>query len=196
MITKDQIRLAGGFDVIYADPPWSYSVKNCNGTADKHYKTTSIADLKAMPVADLAAKDCTLFMWATYPLIREALDLISAWGFEYKSIAFQWVKFYEKKQTPFFGLGRWTRGNTEPCLLATRGKPRRVHNGVSQLVIDYEPETILTAPIGQHSAKPPEAREKISQLMGPGQRLEMFARSQTPGWVAWGDEVPALIQFP
>ena len=74
-----------------------------------------------------------LLMWATYPMMREALFLIDAWGFTYKSIAFQWVKQNRSGNGYFFGLGRWTRGNTEPCLLAVKGKPKRASNAVSQL---------------------------------------------------------------
>ncbi len=150
----------------------------------------SLADLCRAPIADrIAAPDCVLFMWGTYPLIREMLQVGAAWGFTYKSIAFQWVKRYAKSGDPFFGLGRWTRGNTEGCFLFTRGKPKRVHNGVSQLVETLEPET-LDAPIGRHSAKPAIVRERIVQLMGDLPRVELFARERVPGWGAIGNQLP------
>ena len=106
-------------------------------------------------------------MWATYPKMQEALDLIEAWGFKYKSIAFQWIKQNRSGNGYFFGLGRWTRGNTEPCLIAIKGKPKRISAGVGQLVF---------SPLRRHSQKPAEVREKIVELMGDLPRIELFAR--------------------
>lgn len=161
------------YDVIYADPPWSYSDKKCNGACEAHYTTMKIDDICKLPVKEIAADDCVLFLWTTYPMLAEALKLIEAWGFKYKSIGFQWVKLNKAalafdikkpstlldllKAVSFFGLGRWTRGNTEPCLIAVKGKPKRASASVGQLIF---------APLTRHSAKPPEAREKITQLMG------------------------------
>ena len=134
-----------------------------------------------MPVKDLAADNCVLFLWATYPMLKEALQVIEAWGFKYKSIAFQWIKQNRSGNGYFFGLGRWTRGNTEPCLIAVKGKPKRVSNGVSQLIF---------APLREHSQKPDIVRDKIRELMGAEQsHIELFARSKTPGWDVWGNEV-------
>lgn len=147
------------YSIIYADPPWSYSDQGCNGTMADHYRGMKLADLKALRVQDIAADDCVLFLWATYPMLPEALALIEAWGFRYKSIAFQWVKLNRKNGRPFFGLGRWTRGNTEPCLLAVKGKPKRAANDVFQLV---------QSPIGRHSEKPAVVRELIEKLLGGG----------------------------
>lgn len=184
------------YDIIYADPPWRYQDKTCEGACAKHYNTMSVEGICALPVANLAAKDCTLFMWATYPQMQEALKVIAAWGFKYKTIAFQWVKLNRSvklnnftiatvqdilHKACFFGLGRWTRGNTECCLLATKGKPHRENNSVSQLIF---------APLTKHSSKPPEARDRIKTLMGGGtQAIELFAREQVEGWDCWGDEV-------
>lgn len=184
------------YDIIYADPPWRYQDKTCEGACEKHYQTMSVDEICALPVANLAAKDCTLFMWATYPQMQEALKVIAAWGFKYKTIAFQWVKLNRSvklnnftiatvqdilHKACFFGLGRWTRGNTECCLLATKGKPHRENNAVSQLIF---------APFTKHSSKPPEARDRIKTLMGGGtQTIELFAREQVEGWDCWGDEV-------
>lgn len=184
------------YDIIYADPPWRYQDKSCEGACAKHYNTMSVEEICALPVANLAAKDCTLFMWATYPQMHEALKVIAAWGFKYKTIAFQWVKLNRNvklnnftiatvqdilHKACFFGLGRWTRGNTECCLLATKGKPHRENNAVSQLIF---------APLTKHSSKPPEARDRIKTLMGGGtQAIELFAREQVEGWDCWGDEV-------
>ncbi|MDL2273433.1 DNA methyltransferase [Oscillospiraceae bacterium OttesenSCG-928-G22] len=177
------------YNIIYADPPWRYSDKGCNGNAASHYDNMSFAEMCRLPVSGsgggsgIAAKDSVLLMWATYPMMREALFLIDAWGFTYKSIAFQWVKQNKSGNGYFFGLGRWTRGNTEPCLLATRGKPQRVSNSVSQLVVSS---------LRQHSQKPPEVRDRIVELLGDVPRIELFAREAAPGWDCWGNEAPII----
>ncbi len=197
----EQVEAAGGFNVILADPPWAYGDAGCNGAAAKQYQTMAIGDIKALPVQRLAAKDAVLFLWATYPLMREALELITAWGFEYKSIAFQWVKTYktprpEGSQT-FFGLGRWTRGNTEPVLLATRGKPKRASNDVSQLI--FTEEELVVSPVGRHSAKPPEVRDRICRLTGVDggdtrpYAIELFARDKDPRFECFGNEVSSTV---
>ena len=113
------------YKIIYADPPWRYDQKRLQGTAEKHYATMNINDICALPVTDLADKDCALFLWATFPMLPEALKLIKAWGFEYKTVAFVWLKQNKKSPSWFYGLGFWTRGNAEVCLLAKRGKPKR-----------------------------------------------------------------------
>ena len=140
----------------------------------------SIDDICSLPVNKIADKDCVLFLWVTYPMLQEAMKLIAAWGFKYKTIGFQWVKQNRSGSGFFFGLGRWTRGNTECCLIAVKGKPKRVNNSVSQLII---------SPIQAHSEKPNEAREKIVQLMGEVPRIELFARQYADGWDCWGNEV-------
>ena len=112
-------------------------------------------------------------MWATFPQLPEALRLINAWGFQYKSVAFVWLKKNRKSESWFYGLGFWTRGNAEVCLLATRGHPKRQAANVHQFII---------APIQEHSRKPDEARDKIVALMGDVPRVELFARQSPPGW--------------
>ena len=166
--------------MIYADPPWRYSQKNLPGSAEKHYPTMSINDLCALPVTELAAPDCALFLWATFPQLPEALRLIKAWGFQYKSVAFVWLKKNRKADSWFYGLGFWTRANAEVCLLATRGHPKRQAANVHQFII---------SPIEGHSKKPDEAREKIKALLGDVPRVELFARQTVPGWDVWGNEV-------
>lgn len=147
------------YKIIYADPPWSYNDKNCNGATGSHYQTMRLEDIKNLPISKIAAADSVLFLWSTYPMLREALAVGEAWGFKYKTIAFQWLKLNKKNGKPFYGLGRWTRGNTECCLLFTKGKPQRESNSVFQLI---------QTPISRHSEKPNEAREKIVALMGGG----------------------------
>lgn len=184
------IRRAGGYRTIYSDPPWSYDDKNCSGAAEAQYSTMTFDQLCSLPVAQIAAEDCALFMWSTYPKIQDALNLLPYWGFQFKSYAFDWVKL--RGGRPQMGLGRWTRGASEICLLATRGKPQRQDKGVRQLVetLVNDDDRILYAPATRHSAKPPEVRERIVQLMGDIPRLEMFARERCPGWDAWGAQVP------
>ena len=137
-----------------------------------------------MPVADLAAPDSALFLWATFPQLPEALRLIEAWGFTYKSVAFVWLKKNKKADSWFYGLGFWTRGNAEICLLATKGHPKRQAANIHQFII---------SPIEAHSKKPDEARAKIISLMGDLPRVELFARQTPPGWAVWGNEVTPTI---
>lgn len=185
--TATEVKTLGGFGVILADPAWSYGDKKPRGGAEHHYPTLSVAELCSLPVAELAAPDCALFMWGTYPTLPDMFTVGRAWGFEYKTIAFQWVKRNPKSGTPFYGLGRWTRGNTEGCFLFTRGKPKRISAGVSQLIEELEPE-ILDAPVGRHSAKPAAVRLKILELMGDMPAIELFARESAEGWESWGNE--------
>ena len=130
----------------------------------------------------IASDNCILFMWATYPMLREALKVIEAWGFTYKTVAFNWVKQNKTGAGLFWGLGNWTRSNSEICLLAVKGKPRRMSASV---------HSVILSPVQQHSGKPAEARDRIVELMGDLPRIELFARETAPGWDSWGNEVPA-----
>ena len=129
----------------------------------------------------IANEDCVLFMWATFPMLREALDVIEAWGFSYKTVAFNWVKQNRNGTGIFMGLGNWTRSNSEICLLATKGKPKRISGSVRSIVL---------SPLQQHSRKPAEIRDRIVELMGDLPRIELFAREAAPGWDVWGNEAP------
>lgn len=173
------------YNIIYADPPWSYKDKKCSGACEKHYTTMTIEDIKKLPVKNLADTDCTLFLWVTYPQLKEGLDLIDAWGFKYKTIGFQWVKLNRKSRTYFFGLERWTRGNTECCLIATKGKPSRISASVSQLIVE---------PIERHSKKPAVVRDKIIELMGDLPRIELFSREVVEGWDCYGND-PNIVNM-
>ena len=143
-----------------------------------------IEELCALPVSEITEKDCVLFLWATFPQLKEALQLIKAWGFTYKTVAFVWLKTNKKALTWFYGLGFWTRGNAEICLLAIKGHPKRQAKNIHQLII---------SPIEEHSKKPEEARKKIVALMGDIPRIELFARKESPGWDIWGNEVKSNI---
>lgn len=132
----------------------------------------SVDDICALPISKLAANDSVLFLWATFPQLPEALRVIEAWGFNYKSVAFVWLKRNRKSLSWFYGLGYWTRGNAEICLLATRGYPKRQSASVHQFII---------SPVEAHSKKPDITREKIIELMGDLPKVELFARTATPG---------------
>ena len=171
------------YNVILADPPWSFrawSSKGMGRSAEQHYPTMRLEDIKALPVADLAAEDCVLFLWATFPMLKDAFAVIDTWGFTYKTVAFTWVKENRKSPGLFWGLGYWTRANAEVCLLATRGSPKRQSAAVHQVIL---------SPVERHSKKPDEVQERIVTLMGDVPRVELFARQETPGWDVWGNEV-------
>jgi N6-adenosine-specific RNA methylase IME4 len=168
------------YAVIYADPPWQYENAGVKGAAENHYPTMTMKELCAMPVKEIAASDSVLFLWATFPMLREALELCEAWGFKYRTVAFTWVKPNAESKGWRMGTGFWTRGNAEICLLAVRGHPKRVGTDVPQLI---------ARPAWVHSRKPHEARERIVRLMGDVPRVELFARKTFEGWDAWGNQV-------
>jgi len=172
------------YDVILADPPWAFRTfakkdQTPHRTKEDHYKTMSLEDLAAIPVNEWAADNCALFMWVVDSNLPDAMKLIEAWGFTYKTIAFNWVKV-TKDGVPAMGMGYWTRKGSEICLLATKGKPKRIYGGVRQVIM---------APRREHSRKPDVQYTRIEALMGSGgTKLEMFARQSFPGWDAWGNE--------
>jgi N6-adenosine-specific RNA methylase IME4 len=178
------------FSILYVDPPWPYNNPQGDDAArgGKPYPEMSLASLHEMRYAinQWAADDCALFLWGTWPKLKEALDLIDAWEFRYTTCAFVWVKLNPSGVGVYSGLGYWTNGNTEYCLFAKRGHPERVAKNVKQVVI--EPE-IIAAPRGRHSAKPDAVRDRIVELMGDIPRVELFARKRAPGWYAWGNEI-------
>lgn len=143
-----------------------------------------VEDICALPVRELADTDCTLFLWVTFPTLPDAFEVIKAWGFQYKTVAFCWVKRNSKSGGWFFGMGNWTRANAEICLLAIKGKPKRLAADVPQLI---------DSPREEHSKKPDETRDRIVRLMGDLPRVELFARQTAPGWEVWGNEVDSTI---
>lgn len=176
---------SGRFGVILADPPWRYDDRTPRGGAEHHYATMSLRELVRLPVDDLAGRDSALFLWATWPLLPKALELMDAWGFSYVNCAFTWVKT-TSSGADAVGLGHWTRGNTEPCLLGVRGRLARRSAAVRQVVL----EQLVAAPRASHSEKPAVVRKRIVELLGDVPRVELFARSRARGWAAWGDQVP------
>lgn len=175
------------YNIIYADPPWQYKRKKGQGVAENHYPTMSIKDLCNLQVDKIAEKHCILFLWVTFPQLENGLHLIKAWGFVYKTVAFVWVKLNRKSKTPFWGLGNWTRSNSEICLLGTKGHPKRISKRIHQLIC---------TPIQEHSRKPEQAREKIIELIGNLPRIELFAREKEDGWDVWGNEIENSIELP
>jgi N6-adenosine-specific RNA methylase IME4 len=175
------------YQIIYADPPWMYQGKMMNSSVTDHYQWASLQDICKIPIREISDKDCILFMWVTMPKLNEFMEVVKAWGFEYKSCAFVWVKMNKKStDTYFMGQGRWTRANPEICILATKGTPKRISAGVRQLV---------TSPIREHSQKPDEVKTRILQLVGDLPRIELFARHKTEGWDVWGNEVESDIDL-
>ena len=175
------------YQIIYADPPWAYrNMGSIQATANEHYPTMTNKDICNLPVGRLAEDNSILFLWATFPKIQEALDVITAWEFEYKTIGFNWVKTNSKSGTPFFGVGWYTKSNSEVCLIGVKGKAPKKSNSVSSIII---------SPRGKHSEKPKEVRDKIVEFCGDVPRIELFAREKTKGWDVWGNEVKSDIKL-
>jgi N6-adenosine-specific RNA methylase IME4 len=178
------------YKIIYADPPWHYSNvdswdKMCGGIA-RHYNMMTTEDICNLPIKELADDDCLLFLWVTFPCLKEGLKVINAWGFEYSSIGFTWVKLNDDG-TPFFGIGFYTKSNAEICLIGKKGK------GGTLVQSNYVSSVILSKR-REHSRKPDEARQRIVKLCGDIPRVELFARQKFEGWETWGDQVPDDIQ--
>ena len=172
------------YNIIYADPPWTfrtYSNKGKGRSAEKHYNCMTKEGIQKLPVNNICDKNCVLFLWVTYPCLKEGLELIEEWGFTYKTCAFSWIKLNKKNDRPFTGMGYYTRANNEICLLATKGKPlKRQSKAVKQVVLSK---------IEEHSKKPEEIRDRIVELFGDLPRIELFARQHAEGWDCWGNEV-------
>lgn len=166
------------YNIVYADPPWKYW-ESGNKNQELHYTTMTIDEICDLPVKDIAADDCVLFLWVTYPILQEAFRVIESWGFKYSTAAFVWVKKNKHQDTPFVGCGSWTRANSELCLLATKGNVMRLDASVSQIV---------ESPIEEHSKKPDVVRTLITKLVGELPRVELFCRNPAEGWDVWGNE--------
>lgn len=170
------------FELILADPPWKYDDSASAGKrgAAHKYSVMRLEDICAMPIKQLAAPNCLLAMWWVAPMPLEALTVVRAWGFEFKTMkGFTWKKL-TKHGKDHMGMGNLTRANTEDCLFAVRGRPKRVNAGVRQFI---------EAKRGRHSEKPAEVRDRLVQLVGDVPRVELFARDAAPGWAAFGDEI-------
>lgn len=173
------------YNIIYADPPWKYNARNnkytkFGGGAMGHYSTMSTKDICQLPIKEISDDNCALFLWTTFPRLQDGLLVMKEWGFDYKTVAFNWVKTNKKNDKPFFGVGYYTKSNSEVCLLGIKGKMKPISNKVSSIII---------SPKEEHSKKPNETREGIVKLFGDLPRIELFARQKTEGWDVWGNEV-------
>lgn len=205
MNIQDSIRDSptDAYNIIYADPPWAYNQNTGNGVLRKRdgtlrYPSMHVNELVALgpEVQRITKKDCALFLWATMPLLQEALDTIRAWGFKYKTCFVTWVKSVKDGSRPSFGIGYYSRSNAELCLLAIKGKmPSYRH------VIEGEQprkptciQSVVVEPRREHSRKPDCVRDKIVQLFGDIPRVEFFARTSTPGWSLLGNDTTKFDQ--
>ena len=172
------------YEIIFCDPPWKFNNKNTGGSmksgASNKYKVMTLDEMKLLPISDIASDNCVLFMWWVGSQPQEAIDLVDAWGFSLKTMTgFVWVK-RTKLWKMFFGMGHWTRAGAECCLIATKGKPKRLSASI---------RSVIEAVSDVHSKKPNIFADKIVELCGDLPRLEMFARDKKNGWDTWGDEV-------
>lgn len=180
----------GKYNIIYADPPWKYhlykKIEGNKGLAENFYNTMNVEEIKNLPIQNIADDNCVLFLWATAPCLPEAFEVLNSWGFEYKTIAFVWVKQNRKNYDLFWGMGHYTRANAEFCLLATKGNLPRISHNIHQIV---------TGRVEEHSKKPNEVRKRIVELFGDLPRIELFARQKYAGWDVWGNEVESDINL-
>jgi site-specific DNA-methyltransferase (adenine-specific) len=177
------------YNIIYADPPWSYKgAKLPKGHMVMPYSVMTLEDIKRLPIRKITADDCILFLWVTFPKLQEGLEVIKAWGFEYKTLGFSWIKLNKKNNEPWFGIGYYTKSNSEVCLLATKGKGH-------SLVKSNKVSSVIITPREEHSKKPDIARNRIVELCGDIPRIELFARQKVNGWDAWGNEIENDIEL-
>ena len=175
----------GSYAVILADWPSRFEGRAPIGAAPAarspqgKYKTMTVAEACALPVAHLAADNCALFFWATWPRIFDAQKIIRRWGFNYSGLAWEWFKFNFETGKAAFGPGYGTRKNLEPCLLSRRGSPQLLSRSERDFIFEKRRE---------HSRKPEEQYARIERMFA-GPRIELFARERRPGWAAWGNEV-------
>ena len=179
------LRSANGFAAIVADPPWAfanYSAKGEKKNPKRHYACMPTDDIRALPVAALSAKDAGLFLWATMPMLPDAMRVIDAWGFTYRSAA-PWAKQSSTGKSWAFGPGYWFRAASEILLFATKGSPPRPKTREARSI-----RNLIVAPVREHSRKPDFAHRAAETWFGDGPYLELFARQSRPGWTAWGNE--------
>ena len=182
------------YNIILADPPWHFQnyaadapgmIHTRSRGQNRHYPTMSMDDIFSLriPVAD----DAVLFLWSCWPILPESLHVITAWGFEYKSLAWVWVKLNPSSVGFHYGMGYYTRANSEPCLLATRGhlpKPKA-----------RDVQALICSPVREHSRKPDEQYVKMERLYPNARYLELFPRRKRDGWSCWGNEIDSDIEI-
>lgn len=165
----------GKFSVIYADPPWRYEhVETENRAIENQYPTMTLTEICEMPLSNLSADDCVLFLWSTSPKLAEAMQVLNAWKFNYRTCA-----VWDKEK---IGMGYYFRQQHELLLIATRGEPGTPET--SQRI-----GSVIRAPRGKHSEKPEKFYQIIEAMYPNAKRLELFARDQREGWTSWGNEI-------
>ena len=175
------------YNVIYADPPWEYKQSGgvkLRGMAKQHYSTMPTKEICSLPIRDICTDKAVCFLWATFPNLTEAIKVIEAWGFTYKTAAFVWVKKNKVSDSLFWGMGAYTRANAEVCLLGISKKTK-----AKEIVKSHAVHQVIEEKIKRHSEKPYEARKRIVELLGDVSRIELFAREELEGWDCWGNEV-------
>lgn len=175
------------YQVIYADPPWTYANMAAAIEGVPKYPVMTLDALKALPVSRAADSTAVLFLWATNPLLEQAFELIRAWGFEYKTVFKTWLKRFPNGN-PVMSMGYWSRPSTELLLVATRG------GGYMKWKTTFSERQEHASVRGRHSEKPVEIRDQVHAFMDVPNRLELFARNAAPGWDAWGLEVPGFYK--
>lgn len=180
------------YNIIYADPPWSFGNRMYSSNKNDHHREISRAydvmttkDICELPIGQIAAEDCVLLMWTTDAHIPDAIEVMKAWGFKYKTVAFIWLKKEQSGKQVCY-MGQWTMKNAEIVLLGTKGKMTKhlKSRKVRQLVEAKRNRN-------RHSEKPQEIRDKIVEMFGNElPKIELFARHAVDGWDAWGNEVP------
>jgi N6-adenosine-specific RNA methylase IME4 len=177
---EGSLKAAGTFNVIYADPPWAFEPYSLDTgmdrAADNHYPTMTVDAIKAMDVPKIAARDCVLFLWATVPMLRDALDVMDAWGFEYKSHCI-WNK-------DRIGTGYWFRNKHELLLVGVKGK-------IPAPLPGTQAHSVIDGPVKEHSKKPIIFKTIIKGLFPDLPGIELFARAGDDDWKTWGKESPA-----
>lgn len=184
------------YKIIYADPPWKYNDvgvyqetfpkrKQTRPLRDLPYSSMNKNDIKELNVKNITANDCALFMWCNDSHLEDGIEIMKSWGFKYKVIAFIWVK-RTKNGKLYANTGAWTMKNTELCLFGTKGamSKYKIANNVYQ-VIEHDRDI--------HSKKPQIFRDKIIEIFGDIDRIELFARIVPKGWDVWGNEVESSV---
>lgn len=208
------MKIPGGpFDLIYADPPWQFATRSAKGRdrcpdgmveqtttraaqrsnmAERHYPTMTTDEICQLPVKHVA-DNAILLMWVIDPMLPDAMRVLEAWGFTYKTVGFYWAKLNKAGDGFPMGTGYYTRANPEQCWLATRGRPpKRLNGGVAKLIEGDGADKLIVSHRREHSRKPDEAYDKIDKLWGPApinRRLEMFCREPRPGWEVFGNQL-------
>lgn len=182
------------YEIIYADPAWTYGSKELYGDKNKEgkrenrfrklermYDTMSLSEIKKLPVKNMTEKNAACFLWVTDSHLKQGIEVLESWGFKYKTVAFNWIKKTNKGNT-FVNFAPWTLKSSEICLLGIKGT-------MGKLKTDNTVRQLIEAERTKHSKKPKEARERIEQLFADVNRIELFARENHVGWDAWGNEV-------